>query len=167
MSSPRNSPSRLDRHALFRYLEDGCRPKNQWKIGTEHEKYLFRRRNLAPLSYEEEGGIRDILMGLQHFGWSPICEHDVVIGMSRADGAAITLEPGGQLELSGAQVDTLHQTCAEIATHRQQVQHVCAQQALDSRPWLSPTASRDDIHWMPKGRYRIMRAYIPQKVPMA
>ena len=82
MSSPCHPSPHLDRNALIHYLEGGCRPEDQWKIGTEHEKYLFRRRDLAPLSYEEEGGIRDILVGLQRFGWTPIRENDVVIGMS-------------------------------------------------------------------------------------
>lgn len=166
MPHPRNlsSASRLDRDALIRHLENGCRPEDQWKIGTEHEKYLFRLGDLTPLSYEEEGGIRDILMALQHFGWSPLEENGTVIGMLRADGAAITLEPGGQLELSGAQVDTLHQTCSEIATHRQQVQSVCTQyNAGFLGLGFHPTASREAIHWMPKERYRIMQAYMPQK----
>lgn len=152
------------RDDLVRYLESGSRPADEWKIGTEHEKHAFRLDTHAPLSYDEPGGIRDILKGLERFGWKPVYEGSSVIAMTREDGASISLEPGGQLELSGAQMETLHQTCAEIDTHRRQMREVCSELGTGLlATGFHPIARRGDMHWMPKGRYRIMRAYMPKR----
>src|SRR5262245_10914791 len=87
---------------LVAYLEAGCRPREQWRIGTEHEKLMFRRVDLRRPSYEEPNGIRALLEGLTRFGWRPITENGQPIALRRDDGSTISLEPGGQLELSGA-----------------------------------------------------------------
>ena len=164
MSDSATPTPMLSRDDLVRYLESGSRPAHEWKIGTEHEKHAFRRDTHAPLSYDEPGGIRDILKGLERFEWKPVREGEHVIAMTRTDGASISLEPGGQLELSGAQLETLHQTCAEIGTHRQQMRAVCSELGAGLLALgFHPTARRDDVHWMPKGRYRIMRAYMPKR----
>lgn len=148
---------------LVAYAESGCKPPESWRIGTEHEKFAFRRDGFRPLSYEEPGGIRDILKGLEAYGWSPVAEKGQVIAMTRPDGSSISLEPGGQVELSGAALETLHQTCTEVTTHRTQVKAVAESLGVGLIGLgFHPTARREDIHWMPKGRYGIMKAYMPK-----
>ena len=148
---------------LIQYLASGCKPKADWKVGTEHEKFGFHRANKQPLQYSEPGGIRDILTGLaEQFNWQPEYEGDDVIALKR-DGCSITLEPGGQLELSGAPLKDVHQTCAETGLHLKEVKAV-------AEPYGSaflgmgfhPTANRDEISYMPKGRYKIMSEYMPK-----
>ncbi|WP_019645513.1 glutamate--cysteine ligase [Novispirillum itersonii] len=151
------------RDDLVAYLESGSRPRDEWRIGTEHEKFPFRIADGSTLSYDEPGGIRDILKGMEQFGWQPVREGDHVIAMTREDGASISLEPAGQLELSGAQLETLHQTCVEVTTHRRQIKQVAEANGVGLIGLgFHPTARRDQMHWMPKGRYRIMREYMPK-----
>jgi glutamate--cysteine ligase len=151
------------RDTLAAYLESGEKPAEQWRIGTEHEKFAFQLKDLAPIAYEGKGGVADILDGMTRFGWSPVREGGHVIAMSRDDGSSISLEPGGQLELSGAPLETLHQTCVEVTTHRRQIKEVAEQCGVGLLGLgFHPTATREDIHWMPKGRYRIMRDYMPK-----
>ncbi|MBC7337049.1 MAG: glutamate--cysteine ligase, partial [Clostridia bacterium] len=101
---------------LVDYVASGARPAEEWRIGTEHEKFPFRLADHSTIAYDEPGGIRDILKGMERFGWSPVEENGNVIALSRGDGSSISLEPGGQLELSGAPLETLHQTCVEVTT---------------------------------------------------
>ena len=105
---------------LIEDLESGCKPKENWRIGTEHEKFPFRLSDNKRLPYEGPDGIAEILNRLTRFGWQPIREKDNVIALS-LKGCAITLEPGGQFELSGAPLQTIHQTCDEVHTHLAQV----------------------------------------------
>ncbi len=100
------------RSQLFDYFAKGEKPKDRWRIGTEHEKFVYRKADHRAPSYDEPGGIRDLLKGLERLGWQPVIEGDNVIAMTGADGS-ISLEPAGQFELSCAPVDNLHQTCAE------------------------------------------------------
>ncbi len=148
---------------LVEYLESGCKPAAQWKVGTEHEKFGFHRDNLKPLGYSEAGGIRDILTGLmQRCDWQGVYEDDHLIALQR-DGSSITLEPGGQLELSGAPLTDVHQTCRETNQHLKELKSVC--EPLGSAflgMGFHPTARREDIEFMPKGRYQIMREYMPK-----
>ena len=109
---------------LVEYIEAGCKPPAGWLIGTEHEKFAFRTDDLRPLAYIGNPGIREFLTAMQRFGWEPITEHDQVIALTRADGSNITLEPGGQVELSGAPLETLHQTCEEVQEHLRQIREV-------------------------------------------
>src|SRR3546814_1240886 len=95
----------------------------KWKIGTEHEKFVYARKDHHAPSYPEEGGIRALLMGLTRYGWEPVLEGGNVIALSGSDGT-ISLEPAGQLELSGAPLDNLHETCAETGRHLEQVKNV-------------------------------------------
>jgi glutamate--cysteine ligase len=107
--------------------------------------------------------VAEILDGMTRFGWTPVKEGDNVIAISRPDGSSISLEPGGQLELSGAPLETLHQTCVEVTTHRRQIKEIAEGLGVGLLGLgFHPTATREDIHWMPKGRYRIMRAYMPK-----
>ena len=141
--------------------ERGCRPKAQWTIGTEHEKFGFQTRNFEPVPYQGETSIRALLEGVQQkFGWAPIKEGDNVIGLSK-DGASVSLEPGGQFELSGAQLDNLHQTCGEIDDHLTQVREIAEPLGIGFLGLgFSPVWSLAETPLMPKGRYNIMRHYM-------
>jgi glutamate--cysteine ligase len=164
MSSPSNvaeSPI-TDRRALVDYLAAGARAKADWRIGTEHEKFGFRLADLRPPTFDGEHGIEALLNGLTRFGWRPIEEHGRVIALSR-DGASVSLEPAGQFELSGAQLETIHQTCCEVATHLHEVKAVADELGLGFLGMgFQPKWRRDQMPWMPKGRYRIMRDYMPK-----
>ncbi len=148
---------------LVASLEQGCKPRDQWRIGTEHEKFGFRLDDLRPLPYEGDQGIRAILQGLAGYGWEPVTEGGNVIALKKPDGCSITLEPGGQLELSGAPVETIHQTCDEVNTHLREVKSVCEPLGVGFLGMgFHPKWSRDDMPWMPKARYRVMRNYMPR-----
>jgi glutamate--cysteine ligase len=149
---------------LVAYLEAGCKAPADWRIGTEHEKFAYTLEDLRPVPYEGARGIGAILDALaDQFGWAPIREGDNTIALTKA-GANITLEPGGQIELSGAPLDNLHATCDEAHAHLDQVKEVAKplDVGLMGMGFL-PKWSRADMPWMPKGRYAIMRAYMPKK----
>ena len=147
-----------DRRQLIEYLEAGCKPKAEWRVGTEHEKLGYTHDDLRPLPYEGERGIRALLEGLAaQFGWQCVTENELPIALQRG-GASVTLEPGGQVELSGAPVKTLHETCCEVHEHLDQVRAVAAPLGIGMLGLgFQPKWRREDIPWMPKGRYRIMR----------
>ena len=150
------------RESLVAYLEAGCKPRSSWRIGTEHEKFPYRLGDLRPLPYEGPRGIRAILEGLQRFGWRPVFEDGNPIALTR-DGSSITLEPGGQLELSGEPVETIHETCAEVTEHLRQAKEVCGELGVGLLGMgFRPKWSLEETPWMPKGRYAIMRAYMPK-----
>jgi glutamate--cysteine ligase len=152
-----------NRQDLIAHLAGGCKPASAWRIGTEHEKFGFRLNDLSPPPYDGPAGIRAMLEGLERFGWKPILEGPNPIALT-FDGQAITLEPGGQFELSGAPVETLHQTCEELNTHLAQVQTVASELGLGFIGLgFQPKWRREDMPWMPKGRYAIMRRYMPTK----
>ena len=152
-----------DVRALVENLESGCRPAEDWKIGTEHEKFAFRLDDLRPVPYEGEHGIGALLTGLaERYAWTPEFEGDHVIALQR-DGCSITLEPGGQFELSGALLDHLHQTCNEVNAHLAEVRAVAEPMGVGFLGLgFHPSARRDEIPWMPKARYRIMREHMPR-----
>jgi glutamate--cysteine ligase len=154
----------ITRTDLIEYLAQGCKPESEWRIGTEHEKFVYRLADLRPLDYEGPVGIRAVLEGLTRFGWRPVLENGNPIALIDDAGASITLEPGGQLELSGAPLETLHQTCFEIDRHLGQVKEIA--QELDFGMLglgYQPKWPVAGLPWMPKGRYRIMRDYMPKK----
>jgi len=147
---------------LISSLSDGCKPKDQWRIGTEHEKFGFDLKTLAPLPYEGKPGVRAMLEGLQRFGWQPINEGPNIIGLKQG-GAAISLEPGGQLELSGAPLRSLHETCAETNEHLEQVKTIATEIGVGYLGLgFHPSARIEDVPVMPKGRYGIMKRYMPR-----
>ncbi len=146
---------------LAEWFAAGVKPRDAWRIGTEHEKFGFRRDGLAAPNYEERG-IRAMLEGLQAKGWAPIMDGANVIGLKR-DGGSVSLEPGGQFELSGAPMPDLHETRVELATHLREVHEVAGPLGLGFAPLgFHPLARREDMPWMPKGRYAIMRQYMPR-----
>ncbi len=152
-----------DKRDLVAYIASGGKPPADWRIGTEHEKFGFRLSDLRPLDYEGPQGIRAMLEGLQRFGWEPILEAGRPIGLTYK-GQAISLEPGGQFELSGAPLPTLHDTCAEVHSHLVQVKAVAEEiGAVFVGVGFQPKWRREDIPVMPKARYDIMRAYMPTR----
>ncbi|HEX9648721.1 MAG TPA: glutamate--cysteine ligase [Alphaproteobacteria bacterium] len=150
------------RDELVAYIEQGCKPRETWRIGTEHEKIGFHVADLTPIPYEGARGVRAMLDGLTRFGWAPIIEGDHPIAL-QLDGQRITLEPGGQFELSGAPLETLHQTCGEVNGHLCQVREVAEALGIGFLGiGMQPKWRRDQIPVMPKRRYDIMRAYMPK-----
>lgn len=150
-----------DRQQMLQVLADGQKPRQAWRIGTEHEKFGFRLDDLRPPTFDGERGIEVLLKGLTRFGWEPVSEDGRVIALSR-DGASVTLEPAGQLELSGAPLETIHQTCREVGTHLNEVRQVADELQLGFLGMgFQPKWQRQDMPWMPKGRYGIMRRYMP------
>ncbi|HSH27974.1 MAG TPA: glutamate--cysteine ligase, partial [Wenzhouxiangella sp.] len=148
---------------LLNYLASGEKPKADWRIGTEHEKFVFRLKDKRPVPYEGPDGIRAILEGLQRFGWQPAMEGGKIIGLKceEGSGANISLEPGGQFELSGAPMEVLHQTCAELHDHLAQVKEVGEELGIGFLGLgFTPDWSIADIPQMPKGRYGIMTRYM-------
>jgi glutamate--cysteine ligase len=153
-----------DRGELLDYMASGCRPADRWRLGTEHEKFGFTRDDLRPLPYDGARSIRALLEGLAHrHGWTPVLEDGLPIALLEDSGASITLEPGGQLELSGALLDSLHETCREVNTHLIQVKTVAEPLGIAFLGMgFNPKWRREDMQWVPKARYRIMRAYMAQ-----
>jgi glutamate--cysteine ligase len=153
------------RDELVAWFEAGNKPKSQWRAGTEHEKFAFTVNDHRPVPYAGPRGIRALLEGMQHLlGWEPIMEGDNIIGMfDVTGGGAISLEPGGQFELSGAPYDSVHQTCAELMAHLAQLREVARPLGIGFLGMgMTPTWSRKDMPVMPKGRYRIMTNYMPK-----
>ena len=164
MSGPSAANDTLitDRQQLVEVLASGEKPAIDWRIGTEHEKFGFRLDDLRPPTFEGERGIEALLRGLTRFGWAPYQEHGQLIALTR-DGASVTLEPAGQLELSGAPLETIHDTCKEVGGHLREVREVADELRLGFLGMgFQPKWRRDEMPWMPKGRYKIMRDYMPK-----
>ena len=153
------------REDLVAWFEAGSKPRSHFRIGTEHEKFVFTVDGHNPVSYEGRRGICALLEGMQHLlGWEPIMENGNIIGMFDVPGGgAISLEPGGQFELSGAPVETVHQTCSELMAHLAQVKEIARPLGIGFLGLgMTPNWSLAQIPMMPKGRYRIMTAYMPK-----
>ncbi|WP_174286913.1 glutamate--cysteine ligase [Sphingomonas bacterium] len=162
MTTDAPKPIIESRDQLIESFARGEKPKDRWRIGTEHEKFVYALSDHHAPSYDEPGGIRDLLSALEPYGWKPVYEGDNVIAMSGADGS-ISLEPAGQFELSGAPLDNLHQTCAETGRHLEQVKaagETLGIGFLGLGMW--PDKTRSELPVMPKGRYAIMRSHMPR-----
>ena len=161
-ASDSNDPIVENRDRLAAPMIEGEKPKDRWRIGTEHEKFVYRTADNRAPSYDEPGGIHDLLMALTRFGWEPVIEGGKVIALAGSDGT-VSLEPAGQLELSGAPLENLHQTCAETGRHLKQVKEVGAELGLGFLGLgMWPDKTRAELPIMPKGRYKIMLDHMPR-----
>jgi glutamate--cysteine ligase len=164
MSIPQSGGGPIERHEqLAEYLAEGCKPKDQWRIGTEHEKFGYCKDTLKPLPYAGDRSILAVLEGLRDgHGWDPLVEGGNLIGLTK-DGANISLEPGGQLELSGAPLETIHQTCDEVNDHLRDVKDIADRIGVGFIGLgAAPIWSHEDMPLMPKGRYKLMDGYMKQ-----
>jgi glutamate--cysteine ligase len=172
MSSPSAAAETpiTDRRQLVEVLESGNKARELWRIGTEHEKFGFRLDHsgsspgqaLRPPEFDGEQGIEALLRGLTEYGWQAVEEHGRTIALYK-DGASVTLEPAGQLELSGAPLATIHDTCCEVDSHLVEVRAVADRLGLGFLGMgFQPKWRREDMPWMPKDRYAIMRRYMPK-----
>ncbi|MDQ1901078.1 glutamate--cysteine ligase [Paracoccus sp. WLY502] len=162
MSIPQQGGGPIEsRDQLAAYIASGEKPRDAWRIGTEHEKFGYDKASLMPLPYEGACSVHAMLSGLQErFGWNPVMEQDKLIGLER-NGANISLEPGGQLELSGAPLETIHQTCDEVNGHLAEVKEVADRIGAGFIGLgAAPIWGQDDMPMMPKGRYRLMTDYM-------
>ena len=149
---------------LVAFLESGSKPRADWRIGTEHENFGFTWDELKPLPFEGERSISAILQAMSDdFGWEPIEEGGRLVALKK-DGASISLEPGGQFELSGAPLETIHQTCNEVGAHLKQVKKVSDPLEIGFLGMgFTPNWTRAEMPRVPKGRYDIMREYMPKR----
>src|SRR6201986_817726 len=163
MSIPQSAGGPIgSRDDLVRHLAEGSKPKAEWRIGTEHEKFVYDLKTQKPLDYATQPGIRSLLEGMRRFGWEDVKEGDNIIGLTQ-NGASLSLEPGGQLELAGAPLKTVHETCAEVNLHLEQTREVANEIGAGVIGLgFAPNWTMAETHQMPKGRYKIMRAYMPK-----
>ncbi len=150
-----------DKSQLVEYLEAGCKPREAWRIGTEHEKFGYCKDTHLPLPYDGPRSIRAMLEGLRDsYGWNPVLEAGNIIGLEK-DGANISLEPGGQLELSGAPLETIHQTCDEVSEHLREVRNIAERIGAGFIGLgAAPEWTHEQMPVMPKGRYHLMTGYM-------
>lgn len=162
MSIPQEGGGPIESYAqLAEYISSGEKPRDDWRIGTEHEKFGYCKDVLKPLPYDGPRSVRAMLEGLRdEFGWNPIYEQDKIIGL-HLNGANVSLEPGGQLELSGAPLETIHQTCDEVNEHLREVHQIADR--IGARfigLGAAPEWAHEEMPMMPKGRYRLMTDYM-------
>ena len=162
MSIPQSGGGLIESYGqLAEYLRAGCKPIKDWKIGTEHEKFGFVNDNFLPLPYDGQCSIKAMLEGLRDkYNWSEILEENNIIGLTK-DGANVSLEPGGQLELSGAPLDSIHETCDEVNQHLKEVKSIADDLGAGFFGLgAAPEWSHEDMPMMPKGRYKLMTDYM-------
>ena len=162
MSIPQSGGGPIERYEqMAEYLASGCKPKEDWLIGTEHEKFGFCKDSLLPLPYEGERSIHAVLSALRdRHDWQELREGDKLIGLTK-DGANISLEPGGALELSGAPLETIHETCDEVNVHLKEVKDIADEIGVGFIGLgAAPTWMHEQMPLMPKGRYKLMDAYM-------
>jgi glutamate--cysteine ligase len=161
------SPIIESRDQLVAEFERGCKPPDQWRVGTEHEKFGFHTADVKPLAYEGEVGIYALLEEMaKRYGYRRVMEGDNIIALKDPDsasGGSITLEPGGQFELSGAPLETIHQTCGEVDRHLEQVKQIAQDWGVGFLGiGFSPKWTLAETPRVPKERYKVMRAYMPR-----
>jgi len=162
MSIPQTGGGPIEHHdQLAQYLAEGCKPKEDWRIGTEHEKFGYDKDTLLPLPYDGPRSVKAMLEGLRdEFNWAPVLEAGNIIGLEK-NGANVSLEPGGQLELSGAPLETIHETCDEVNVHLKEVQTIADRIGVGYIGLgASPDWTHEQVPMMPKGRYRLMTDYM-------
>jgi len=152
----------LSLEQLIHTFSQGCKPRKTWRIGTEHEKFGFYKPSLKPLAFDGPSGIAQVLQGLMQMGWQGVYENNLPIALTK-QGASITLEPGGQFELSGAPLATIHDTYIETSNHFEELAIINEALHIDFLCMgFQPKWRREAIHWMPKARYAVMRDYMPK-----
>lgn len=153
-----------DKSQLIEYLADGCKPPESWLIGSEHEQFLFRKEGCSPLPYNGTCSIHAVLEGLQQqFDWQPVVEGTALIALSNPNGNIISLEPGGQIELSNAPLRTVHAVNHSLVEYHSHIHSITdSLRANLLALGFHPSWRREEIHWVPKERYAIMRAYMPR-----
>ncbi len=162
MSIPQSGGGPIERYEqMAEYLASGCKPKEDWRIGTEHEKFGFCKDSLLPLPYDGERSIHAVLSALRdRHDWQELHEAGKLIGLTK-DGANISLEPGGALELSGAPLETIHETCDEVNVHLKEVKDIADEIGVGFIGLgAAPTWMHEEMPLMPKGRYKLMDAYM-------
>lgn len=162
MSIPQSGGGPIEHHdQLAQYLADGCKPKEDWRIGTEHEKFGYCKDTLKPLPFEGKRSIVAVLEGLRdRYGWSELREGRHLTGLEK-DGANVSLEPGGALELSGAPLETIHGTCDEVNEHLREVKDIADEIGVGFIGLgAAPIWTHEEMPLMPKGRYKLMDAYM-------
>ena len=154
----------IKKNDLMEYFFQGIKSKHNMKIGVEHEKFVLNKNSLKPITFEEKNGIKDILERFVSLGWSPSYDDNekTIIGLKKGK-EAITLEPGGQIELSGAPLDNIHETCEETTNHLKEVKGLSEEfNFILLGMGVEPNLTLDDFSWMPKQRYSIMKKYMTQ-----
>ncbi|MGH1458749.1 MAG: glutamate--cysteine ligase [Paracoccaceae bacterium] len=162
MSIPQSGGGLIeDRSQLAEYLSSGCKPKDDWRIGTEHEKFGYCKDSLLPIPYEGERSVLAVLEGLRDGrGWTPVEEAGKLIGLEK-NGANVSLEPGGQLELSGAPLTSIHETCDEVNAHLKDVKDIADKVGVGFIGLgAAPVWTHEQMPLMPKGRYKLMDSYM-------
>ena len=162
MSIPQSGGGPIESYdQLAQYLADGCKPKEDWRIGTEHEKFGYDKKTHKPIPYEGKGSVQAMLEGLSdRHDWTPVTEAGKLIGLTK-DGANVSLEPGGQLELSGAPLETIHQTCDEVNVHLKDVKQIADEIGVGFIGLgAAPIWEHSEMPLMPKGRYKLMTDYM-------
>ena len=162
MSIPQSGGGPIEHHdQLAQLLADGCKPKSDWRIGTEHEKFGYCKDTLLPLPFEGKRSIVAMLEGLRdRHQWTEVREAGHLIGLEK-DGGNISLEPGGQLELSGGPLDTIHETCDEVNNHLREVKDIADEVGVGFIGLgAAPIWTHDQMPLMPKGRYKLMNDYM-------
>lgn len=150
------------RNQLIGYFASGEKPKKDWLIGCEHEKFAFRLATHKPAQYDEPNGLRDFMQAMTDFGWRPVLDEGNIIGLTRGR-ASITFEPGGAVELSGSPLPSLHEVSSETDQHLSEACEIAERLGLGFLGLgFHPTATLDDMPWVPKSRYKIMRDYMPK-----
>jgi glutamate--cysteine ligase len=162
MSIPQSGGGPIEHHdQMAEYIAAGCKPKSDWRMGTEHEKFGYLTDTLQPLPYDGPRSVKAMLEGLRdRFGWAPVLEGGHIIGLKKG-GANVSLEPGGQFELSGAPLATMQETAAELSTHLAEVRAIADPMGVAFMGLgAAPIWTHDQMPVMPKGRYRLMTDYM-------
>jgi len=157
----------ISKDQLIQWFLLGAKSKNDWKVGTEHEKFAYNlsgnNNSFCPIQYDSKNGIKEFLKEITKYGWKPVLENDNIISLKK-DNQSITLEPGGQIELSGAPLKDIHSACKETNQHLRLVKKVGNKLKITLVGLgLRPLEKTSSVPWMPKARYKIMKNYMPKK----